>query len=196
MGHIVLTKIFSAFLLSGHEKQALEGLYRQIVRQARMPFFYRDYGVEDTLDGRFDVLCACVIAVIRGLHDDATQRPHSPKSARYQQFIFDQFFCQMDEDCRERGIGDLGVPKHIKKMMIAFHGRLDSYLPTLQKRDADALARALCRNLYRGKTDKNADAVARWMIDVADQSSIFFQTHKMQSDFIFPTPTLLQQKAA
>jgi cytochrome b pre-mRNA-processing protein 3 len=38
-------------------QDTISTLYGTIVAQARLPCFYREYGVTDTVDGRFDLLC-------------------------------------------------------------------------------------------------------------------------------------------
>ena len=45
----------SLFRRNRHEEVA-RALYRTVVRQARRPEFYRDHGVPDTVDGRFDMV--------------------------------------------------------------------------------------------------------------------------------------------
>jgi len=40
-----------------------------IVTQAREPLFYRDLGVPDTVNGRFDLLC-CICGWSCGAEDD------------------------------------------------------------------------------------------------------------------------------
>ena len=37
-------------------KTTIDGLYGTIVAQARLPIFYTDYGVPDTVEGRFEML--------------------------------------------------------------------------------------------------------------------------------------------
>ena len=50
---------------------------------------------------------------------------------------------------RELGVGDIGVGKHIGKMMAMLGGRLGAYRDGLA---SSALGPALVRNLYRGTT--------------------------------------------
>jgi cytochrome b pre-mRNA-processing protein 3 len=38
-------------------QDTISTLYGTIVAQARLSCFYREYGVTDTVDGRFDLLC-------------------------------------------------------------------------------------------------------------------------------------------
>ena len=46
-------------------QDTISTLYGTIVAQARLPRFYRDYGVADTIDGRFDLLVLHLAVITR-----------------------------------------------------------------------------------------------------------------------------------
>lgn len=120
-------------------------LYASAVDRARMPVFYRHFGVADTIDGRFDMVTLQVILLLnrfKGLTDK--------RVARLSQNVFDSMFMDMDRTLRELGVGDQGVPHRVKKMAQAFYGRLSAYDTALAAPDDTALTEALIRNLYRG----------------------------------------------
>ena len=48
----------------------IEAIYGMIVTQAREPLFYRDFGVPDTVNGRFDLLVLHLWMVLRRLEAD------------------------------------------------------------------------------------------------------------------------------
>ena len=48
----------------------IEAIYGMIVTQAREPLFYRDLGVPDTVNGRFDLLVLHLWMVLRRLKSD------------------------------------------------------------------------------------------------------------------------------
>ena len=48
----------------------IDALYGTIVAQARSPSFYRDYGVPDTVNGRFDMIVLHVALLLRRLEDE------------------------------------------------------------------------------------------------------------------------------
>lgn len=116
-----------------------EALYEQAVTKARDPVFYTEYGVPDTFDGRFDLL---LVHIFIHLHRLMGGKAY-PQTA---QSLFDMTFRDMDQTLREMGIGDMGVPKHMKRMMKAFNGRMHVYQDALEG-DGD-LKDALRRNLY------------------------------------------------
>jgi cytochrome b pre-mRNA-processing protein 3 len=111
----------------------------RISAQARDPGFYAAYGVNDTIDGRFDLLVLHSWMVL-----DALQNQGDRDLA---QKLVDALFIRLDEALREQGAGDMGMKRRMKKLAGAFYGRLSAYG---EARDEAALATALLRNVYRG----------------------------------------------
>jgi len=120
-------------------QQEAESLYAAIVAQARRPGFYVDLAVPDTFAGRFDMLTLHLCVVIDRLSADASGRD-------FNQALFDAAFANMDQTLREIGIGDMGVPKRMKRMMKAFNGRMHAYAAALG--NENTLKDVLRRNLY------------------------------------------------
>ena len=60
-------------------------------------------------------------------------------------------FADMDFNLRELGVGDLSLPKRMRAMWEAFHGRALAYEAPLAENDADALSACLARNVWRGQ---------------------------------------------
>jgi cytochrome b pre-mRNA-processing protein 3 len=102
-------------------EEAAESLYRQIVAQARRPGFFRDGGLPDTLDGRFDLLVLHVFLVMHRLKRDQAQ------TAGLSQALFDVLFRDMDQSLRELGAGDVGIGRRVRRMAEAFYGRVAAY---------------------------------------------------------------------
>ncbi len=84
-------------------QDTISTLYGTIVAQARLPGFYREYGVADTVNGRFDLLVLHLSMVIDRLAEE-------PGSREAGQALFDRFCQDMDHNLREMGIGDLLGP--------------------------------------------------------------------------------------
>lgn len=120
----------------------IEGVYGMIVAQARSPAFYRDYGVPDTVSGRFDMIVLHLVLVLRRIRE-----PQGNMPALGQQ-IFDRFCRDMDHNFREMGIGDLAVPKEMKRVAEAFYGRTGVYEAALGANDRTALEAAVARNVF------------------------------------------------
>ena len=124
-------------------------LYTEAVRAARDPVFYTEYGVPDTLDGRFDLVGLHVFVLIDRL------RAAPPPGPALAQAVFDAMFADMDFNLREMGVGDMSVSKRMKEMWEAFHGRASAYADALAGAP-EALAEALERNVWRGAAPDGA----------------------------------------
>jgi cytochrome b pre-mRNA-processing protein 3 len=61
---------------------------------------------------------------------------------------------------REMGVGDLTVPKRIKKLAAGFLGRRQAYDAALNGRDAVALAQVISRNVYGLEPAEGAERAA------------------------------------
>jgi cytochrome b pre-mRNA-processing protein 3 len=129
-------------------------LYGTIVAQARLPCFYREYGVPDTVNGRFDLLVLHLALVLDRLADESQLRELG-------QALFDHFCTDMDRNLREMGIGDLSVPKHMQRVGEAFYGRARAYRAGLARDGQQALVEALERNIYGQEGAANRAAAAR-----------------------------------
>ena len=116
-------------------------LYGRVVEQSRLPAFYRDCGVPDTLDGRFDMICLHLVLVLRRL------RREGSRGGAIGQALFDVMIDDMDRSLREMGVGDLGVGRRVKAMARAFYGRAAAYEAGLAG-DDESLGEALRRNLF------------------------------------------------
>lgn len=127
--------------LLGRERDDVAlALYDAVIATARAPHWYETGGVPDTLDGRFDMVAAILSLVLLRLEGDPAA---GPASAR----LTERFVTDMDGQLRESGVGDIGVGKHIGKMMGMLGGRLGAYRDGLAGGDLET---ALVRNLYRG----------------------------------------------
>lgn len=120
----------------------MELVYGDIVAAARLPRLYAVMGTPDTVMGRFDALALHIVLVLRRL-----QALPSPADSLAQELV-DRFFADLDSALREIGIGDVSVPKKIKKLGQAFYGRAEAYEKALAAdASADALEQALARNI-------------------------------------------------
>jgi cytochrome b pre-mRNA-processing protein 3 len=132
----------------------IEAIYGMIVTQAREPQFYRNMGVPDTVNGRFDLLLLHLWMVLRRLRPAAG-------GAELSQALFDRFCDDMDGNLREMGVGDLTVPKRMQAFGEAFYGRSAAY--DLAFTDGqEALAQALCKNILNGEQIENARRLASY----------------------------------
>lgn len=132
-------------------REQAHALYVALVNQSRKPVFFSQWGVEDTLDGRFDVIVLHLSLVLERVEGDAA----------FTQQLMEVFFADMDRSLRELGASDTGIGKRIQKMAQAFFGRLKAYQDA---KDEAALTAALQRNLYREKPQDHAKDVAAYIM--------------------------------
>jgi len=133
--------IFPLFRRSARS-DTISTLYGTIVAQARLPCFYRDYAVADTVNGRFDLLVLHLALVLDHLEETGLKE--------LGQGLFDRFCEDMDHNLREMGVGDLSVPTEMQRLGEAFYGRAQAYRAALAAEDDKALAEAVARNIYGG----------------------------------------------
>ncbi len=133
-------------------------VYSAIVAQSRQKLFYAEWGVPDTVTGRFDMISLHLALLFRRL------RAEAGGAKDFSQAVFDLFFMDMDRSLREMGAGDLAVPKKIKKMGNLFYGLLASLDEALSRHDADALAVVLIRNIFDGEPAPKAPMLADYLI--------------------------------
>lgn len=131
-------------------------IYGMIVAQARKPEFYRDFKVPDTVEGRFDLVVLHLWMVVRRLSSE-------PEGAKLAQGLFDHFCEDMDANLREMGVGDLTVPKRMQAFGEAFYGRSVAYDGAFAE-GKDALARALCKNVFSGREPDQATRLAGYVM--------------------------------
>jgi len=119
----------------------LRPLYDALVAAARDPAWYREGGVPDTLEGRFDMVATTVALALHRLEAEGV----GGRSASVQ--LTELFIDDMDATLRQIGIGDFVVGKHVGRLVGALGGRLGAL------REAFAagapLGPVLCRNVYR-----------------------------------------------
>jgi cytochrome b pre-mRNA-processing protein 3 len=140
------------------QPETISTLYGMIVAQARLPVFYRDFQVPDTVNGRFDMIVLHLALVLRRLSGG---QPVYPAAG---QQLFDRFCTDMDGNLREMGIADLKVPKEMRQIGEAFYGRAQAYDAALNRPGDDDLADVLTRNIFDDTGDsaaKKADMAMR-----------------------------------
>jgi cytochrome b pre-mRNA-processing protein 3 len=123
------------------ERAALRPLYDALVAAAREPAWYREGGVPDTLEGRFDMVASMIALALIRLEAEG-DRTKAESVALTEIFIDD-----MDGTLRQIGIGDFVVGKHVGKLVGALGGRLGALREALA--GGAGLDRAVRRNVFR-----------------------------------------------
>ncbi|OAF08776.1 MULTISPECIES: ubiquinol-cytochrome C chaperone family protein [Bradyrhizobium] len=158
----------------------IEAIYGMIVTQAREPIFYRELGVPDTVNGRFDLLLLHLCLLLRRLRA-------ARDGAALSQALFDRFCEDMDDNLREMGIGDQTVPKRMRAFGEAFYGRAQAYDRAMEE-GSEALAAAISKNILNGTGMEQARQLAAYAgateadLGRADESALLL------ASFRFPQP--------
>jgi cytochrome b pre-mRNA-processing protein 3 len=126
------------------DREPVFATYRAIVAQSRRPVFYADWGVADTITGRFDMISLHMGLLFHRLRHEGSEW------REFSQALHDLFFKDMDRSLREMGTGDLAVPKKIQKMGSVFYGLLKSLSEALDSGDRSQVEAVLERNVYGG----------------------------------------------
>lgn len=157
----------------------IEAIYGMIVTQAREPVFYRELGVADTVNGRFDLLLLHLWLVLRRFRS-------AEGAADVSQALFDHFCADMDANLREMGVGDLTVPKRMQAFGEAFYGRAGAYDAAFA--DDEAFAKALCKNILNGEGMENARRLATYAKTVLAHLDGVDDTALLTAAWAFPVP--------
>src|SRR5439155_1340648 len=121
----------------------IETIYGMIVTQAREPLFYRDLGVPDTVNGRFDLLLLHLWLVLRRLNS-------VPAGTGLSQALFDHFCEDLEDNLREMGVSGRKVDCIANSM------------PTKPCVRPSPMRRACvrcCRRMHRSRSRRRAAAV-------------------------------------
>ena len=119
-------------------RDALRPLWQAVVATAREPAWYRECGVADTVEGRFDMITLVLAVVLLRLE----QAGDGAAAAR----LTEWFVEDMDAQLRQSGVGDLVVGKHVGKLMATLGGRIGALRAALPESGA-ALAEVIARNV-------------------------------------------------
>ncbi|WP_409188388.1 ubiquinol-cytochrome C chaperone family protein [Bradyrhizobium sp. RDM4] len=158
----------------------IEAIYGMIVTQAREPIFYRDLGVPDTVNGRFDLLLLHLWLLLRRLRT-------AQDGVELSQVLFDRFCEDMDDNLREMGVGDQTVPKRMRAFGEAFYGRVQAYDQAIDA-GAEALAQAICKNILNGAGIDRARRLAAYAQAAEAALGLAGEQALLLGSFKFPAP--------
>lgn len=176
------------FVLSRKEKSLnhiADMLYEAALEQARQPVFYRNLFVPDTVDGRFEMITLHVFMIMQGL------KAQSYEGTVLIQPLFDTMFRDIERAGREMGIGDLSIPRQMKRMMEGFHGRMVSYEKALEESKERALQQALECNLY-GTVECPEQSILSAVASYVRDNTLSLQTQDISAGQVVFTSTIIE----
>lgn len=129
-------------------RETASELYGVVVARAREPLFYRDWGVPDTPEGRYEMVALHLVLVLERLRVEGTA------GQRLSRETIEAFVADMDDSMREMGVGDLTVPKKVKSAAAGVYARAEAFRAALAADAApDALAAAIQRLTFGTSRD-------------------------------------------
>ncbi|HEX6001815.1 MAG TPA: ubiquinol-cytochrome C chaperone family protein [Hyphomicrobiaceae bacterium] len=106
-------------------RRQARSLYGSIVTQARSHTPYTRLGVPDSPEGRFEMIALHLVVVLDRLGRAGQQ------GQRLARALTETFAVDLDDNFREMSVGDLAVPRHVKRAVAALYERYGSYLAAL-----------------------------------------------------------------
>ena len=125
----------------GSIRRTAGSLYGSIVTQARSKGLYAQWGVPDTNEGRFEIIALHLVLVSRRLAGEGR------RGTELGQALTEAFVVDLDDTLREMTVGDLAVPRHVKRAVAALHDRYSIYQAALASPRDDLLAAAVEQRL-------------------------------------------------
>ena len=161
-------------------------------RRVRRHFTPR-YGVPDTVEGRFELIVLHLVLVLRRLGGDDERRSRGRSPARLGRTsgssLFDTFCRDLDDNLREMGVGDLAVPREMRRFGEAFYGRQAAYGAALAAADERELEKALARNIFGvAGVDDRAARLARYARAAAARLDAEAEDALWPARPVFPEP--------
>ena len=138
-------------------KRKARELYGAVVAQARAPVFYGALGVEDTMEGRYELIALHLILALERLGQPDIADADLPRET------LEAFVTDMDDCMREIGVGDPTVPKRVKRAAGGVYERNKAYGEALGQADDIALIAVLTQHVYQGQAAANAAALAHYV---------------------------------
>lgn len=103
------------------DRETAVDLYGAVVAEARRPVFFARTGVEDTPEGRAGLIILILFPVLERL------QAGSPRARRAARFLTEAYVTDVDDCLREMGVGDMAVPKKVKRAAQALGERCLAY---------------------------------------------------------------------
>jgi cytochrome b pre-mRNA-processing protein 3 len=138
-------------------------LHDAAVAQSRIPTFYRDWGVPDSVEGRFELLTLHIILLLERLKDEPAIR----------QGLFDTYVSDLDGALREMGVGDLSVPKRMKGLGGVFYGRAKAYDDAFRSLpDKAPLIDLIGRTIPQGAMEMDTRSLAAYVTSCRERLAV------------------------
>jgi cytochrome b pre-mRNA-processing protein 3 len=135
-----------------NRRRLAHSLYESIVAQARTQGLYARLGVPDRPEGRFEMVALHLVLVLDRLGRDGES------GQRLARTLTETFTVDLDDNFREMSVGDLAVPRHVKRAVDALHDRYNGYRAALASDDDAPLTVAITSRLADVGAGQGLDA--------------------------------------
>jgi cytochrome b pre-mRNA-processing protein 3 len=152
------------------------------VTQARQGGFYARVGVPDTREGRFELVVLHLVIVLHRL------ARAGELGRRLQRALTEAFVVDVDDTLREMTVGDLAVPRHVKRAVAILQDRYAAYGPGLAAPQERALKEALETRLLplRGAGRLDPRLVCRYARQAARGLDLQPDTALLEGGIVWP----------
>ena len=166
----------------GNIRRTARSLYGSIVTQARSSGLYAVWGVPDTREGRFEVIVLHLVLVLRRLAREGE------RGSALGQALTEAFVVDLDDTLREMTVGDLAVPRHVKRAVAVLHERYSTYGDALTAPHDNLLAAAVAQRLatLSGAEDLDAPEICAYIREVAQALELQPGAQILAGDLTWP----------
>jgi cytochrome b pre-mRNA-processing protein 3 len=171
-------------------QRTARSLYGSIVSAARRRGFYENWGVPDTMQGRFEMIVLHLALALRRL------RLEGEAGRLLAQALIEAFVADMDDAMRELTFSDLAVPREIKRAAAAAYDRHNAYLVALDGAP-DSLQRTIEAQLaYLEPAGLDAGSLARYMRLAVEMQARLSDAQALAGVIVWPDPLHGQEAVA
>jgi len=121
--------VLSWFRRRAEDRRTAIDLYGAVVAAARNPLFFTGGGVADTPEGRTSMIILLAFPVIERL------QAGEAGARRVARLMTEAFVTDVDDGLREMGVGDLSVPRKVKRAAQALGERCLAYRSAVRAAD-------------------------------------------------------------
>lgn len=155
--------MLSWFRRRAEDRRTAIDFYGAIVTQARQPAFFASHGVLDTPEGRTALIILLMYPALERLQSAGA------REQRVARYLSETFVTDIDDCLREMGVGDMSVPKKVKRAAQALGEHCLAYRRAAGAQDpATALAAELATTIPGLEQNPSAArALARMTLDTS-----------------------------
>jgi cytochrome b pre-mRNA-processing protein 3 len=186
----VENRVLSWFRRRVEDGRRAKDLYGASVTQARRPDFFAAMGVSDTPEGRAGMIMLHLFLVL-----DRLQKV-GPAGTAPARALTETFVTDMDDCLREMGVGDLSVPKNVKRAAAELRARSLAYRRAMESSDAEFATELASTIPGLEGASGAADQLARYARAAARHLDALADSAMLAGRVTFPAPELSRREPA